>query len=201
MPPKYGGTPEKCVICTKTVYAMEAITYDKATYHKTCFKCLNCKKTLQPSSVAMIKGDLYCKNCFVRLFKEKGNYLVFGDKTLPKGVAGAAAASKSSADGPNPNVVRPSVAERVDKMAPADFAAAQKRAQVLDEEKAQASPEAPADAEPAPEPVAEPAAEPAAELVADLPAAEPAEQPSELESNVQSDPPIEAASEQVEVAE
>jgi len=32
----------------------------------------------------MIKGDLYCKNCFVRLFKEKGNYAVFGDKTLPK---------------------------------------------------------------------------------------------------------------------
>jgi len=147
----------------------------------------------------MIKGDLYCKNCFVRLFKEKGNYMVFGDKNLPKGVAGAAAANKS-ADGPNPNVVRPSVAERVDKMAPADFAAAQKRAEVLAEEKA------PAD-EPAPEPAAEapealPEAEASPEASAEQPAAEPVEQasPDQLES-VPSEQPIEAASEQVEVAE
>jgi len=169
---------------------MEAITYDKATYHKTCFKCLNCKKTLQPSSVAMIKGDLYCKNCFVRLFKEKGNYLVFGDKTLPKGVAGAAVAPKAAADAPHATV-RPSVAERVDKMAPDDFAAAQKQAEViaLDPVEEKAPVAEPADAEPAPEP--------AAEINADAPIDSVAEPVDQLSA----EPAFEQPSEQVEVAE
>jgi len=35
-------------------------------------------------SVAMIQGDLYCKPCFMKVFKEKGSYASFGPKTLPK---------------------------------------------------------------------------------------------------------------------
>jgi len=31
----------------------------------------------------MIQGDLYCKPCFLKLFKLKGTYHVFGNKTLP----------------------------------------------------------------------------------------------------------------------
>jgi len=96
MPPKFGGTTEKCKICNKTAYEMESCVYDKMTFHKTCFKCLQCKKTLQISSVAMIKGDLYCKNCFVRLFKEKGRYEVFGEKTLPNKSRNSITEAKSS---------------------------------------------------------------------------------------------------------
>jgi cysteine/glycine-rich protein len=61
---------------------MEKITYDGIDYHKTCFKCLKCSKTMTISAVAKIKGDLYCKNCFKAIFKEKGNYASFGAKTL-----------------------------------------------------------------------------------------------------------------------
>jgi len=64
---------------------MELVTYDKMNYHKACFKCLNCNTRINSmTSVAMIKSDLYCKNCFVRLFKIKGKYDIFGDKTLPQ---------------------------------------------------------------------------------------------------------------------
>jgi hypothetical protein len=38
----------------------------------------------------MIKGDLYCKNCYLRIFHEKGQYSSFGEKTLPKAEAGKA---------------------------------------------------------------------------------------------------------------
>jgi len=37
----------------------------------------------------MIKGDTYCKNCYMRIFKEKGKYSSFGDKTLPARERGA----------------------------------------------------------------------------------------------------------------
>eukprot|EP00470_Lotharella_oceanica_P017113 CAMPEP_0170186168 /NCGR_PEP_ID=MMETSP0040_2-20121228/38439_1 /TAXON_ID=641309 /ORGANISM="Lotharella oceanica, Strain CCMP622" /LENGTH=100 /DNA_ID=CAMNT_0010432813 /DNA_START=35 /DNA_END=337 /DNA_ORIENTATION=+ len=53
---------------------MEMMKYDNQVYHKNCFKCLDCKRTLQPSSVAMMSGDLYCKECFKKRFKARGKY-------------------------------------------------------------------------------------------------------------------------------
>ena len=38
---------EKCVVCEKTVYAMEKIEADKKVYHKLCFKCTSCNCTLK----------------------------------------------------------------------------------------------------------------------------------------------------------
>jgi hypothetical protein len=80
----------KCYVCNKTAYEMESLTYDKMTFHKNCFKCLSCKRTISLSAVAMIKSDLYCKTCFLRIFKEKGKYSSFGEKTLPKAEIGKA---------------------------------------------------------------------------------------------------------------
>lgn len=75
---------KKCGKCDKTVYAMELQDYDNIAYHKTCFKCLKCAKNMSVGSVAKISGDLYCKPCFKAIFKEKGSYASFGEKTLAK---------------------------------------------------------------------------------------------------------------------
>src|SRR5689334_15689834 len=77
MPPRFGSVAPKCTRCTKSVYPQEMIEYDKQTFHNTCFKCLECKATLSLSAVAMIKGDLFCKNCFKRIFMREGKYTSF----------------------------------------------------------------------------------------------------------------------------
>jgi len=60
---------------------MELLQYDKGTYHRNCFKCQMCASTITNlKSVAMISGDLYCKNCFMKVFKEKGKYSSFNDR-------------------------------------------------------------------------------------------------------------------------
>jgi len=74
----------KCKVCLKTVYDQEKQVYDKTVWHIACFKCLSCKRRIDVKSVAMIQGDLYCKPCFLKVFKEKGSYASFGPKTLPK---------------------------------------------------------------------------------------------------------------------
>jgi hypothetical protein len=77
-------TNPKCKVCLKTVYDQEKQVYDKTVWHIACFKCLSCKRRIDVKAVAMIQGDLYCKGCFLRVFKEKGSYASFGPKTLPK---------------------------------------------------------------------------------------------------------------------
>lgn len=74
----------KCKVCLKTVYDQEKQVYDKTVWHIACFKCLSCKRRIDVKAVAMIQGDLYCKPCFLKVFKEKGSYASFGPKTLPK---------------------------------------------------------------------------------------------------------------------
>lgn len=36
----------------------------QATFHQECFKCLECKRRLPLGNVAMINGQLYCKNWY-----------------------------------------------------------------------------------------------------------------------------------------
>jgi hypothetical protein len=63
---------------------MEKIEYDGQIFHQECFKCLKCKTRVILVNVAMIKGDLYCKNCFKKTFAERGKYDDFGDKNKSK---------------------------------------------------------------------------------------------------------------------
>jgi len=79
-----GSGAPKCKVCSTTAYSQESITYDNQVYHKRCFRCAKCDSVVSLGKVAMIQGDLYCKNCFIRMFSEKGTYHVFGAKTLPK---------------------------------------------------------------------------------------------------------------------
>jgi len=90
----------KCKVCTKTVYDQEKQVYDKTVWHIACFKCLSCKRRIDVKAVAMIQGDLYCKPCFLKVFKEKGSYASFGPKTLPKW-EGDKTASASASSEPN----------------------------------------------------------------------------------------------------
>lgn len=70
-PSKFGGGGQKCYECNATVYAAEAISYEKKLFHSDCLKCKNCSKKVSPSgSEAKRTGDdieVYCKKCWGEL--------------------------------------------------------------------------------------------------------------------------------------
>jgi cysteine/glycine-rich protein len=70
-PSKFGGGGQKCYECNTTVYAAEAISYEKKLFHSDCLKCKNCSKKVSPSgSEAKRTGDdieVYCKKCWGEL--------------------------------------------------------------------------------------------------------------------------------------
>jgi len=107
----------KCKVCLKTVYEQEKQVYDKNVWHQACFKCLSCKARISVKSVAMIQGDLYCKPCFLKTFKEKGSYASFGPKTLPKwegdkrDASSAPATPESSPTPVTPDPITPSAVD------------------------------------------------------------------------------------------
>ncbi|XP_059653011.1 LIM domain-containing protein WLIM1-like isoform X1 [Cornus florida] len=70
----FGGTREKCVGCSKTVYPIERVTVNGTAYHRSCFKCTHGGCTISPSNYIAHEGKLYCKHHHIQLFKEKGNY-------------------------------------------------------------------------------------------------------------------------------
>jgi hypothetical protein len=109
--PKFGGGT-KCAVCTKSVYANEELKFENKTYHKLCFKCNECKKVIvNLSGVAIIKGVVYDKNCFMKIFKTRGKYNDFGDDNLPKAEAERKKALSVSG-GPDQTSPRGSVTEK-----------------------------------------------------------------------------------------
>jgi len=70
-PSKFGGGGQKCYTCNTTVYAAEAISYEKKLFHGDCLKCRNCSKKITPSGAeAKHVGDeieVYCKKCWGEL--------------------------------------------------------------------------------------------------------------------------------------
>lgn len=70
-PSKFGGGGQKCYTCNTTVYAAEAISYEKKLFHSDCLKCRNCSKKVSPSGAeAKRVGDeieVYCKKCWGEL--------------------------------------------------------------------------------------------------------------------------------------
>lgn len=96
---RFGGGGLKCVTCTKTVYLAEKLEYDGKAYHKLCFRCLQCN--IQPTikNVAVYEGKLFCKSCFVSVFKSGGGKYgsSFGEKDGTEGDDKPAAAPKPKA--------------------------------------------------------------------------------------------------------
>jgi cysteine/glycine-rich protein len=70
-PSKFGGGGQKCYECNTTVYAAEAISYEKKLFHGDCLKCKNCAKKVSASGAeAKRTGDeieVYCKKCWGEL--------------------------------------------------------------------------------------------------------------------------------------
>jgi len=90
------STAPKCTKCALAAYPEESVKYDGILYHKACFKCLNCKSSLSISAVAQFQGDIYCKNCFVRMFKTRGTYNIFKKDGEPLSPTAAATAEPAS---------------------------------------------------------------------------------------------------------
>lgn len=68
---KFGGGGTKCVMCDKTVYSAELISFEKNAYHADCFKCKNCglKQTVSAAEGKKTDTgvDVYCKKCWGEL--------------------------------------------------------------------------------------------------------------------------------------
>lgn len=74
---KFGGGGNKCVICEKTVYSAELLSFEKNNFHVSCFKCSNegCSKGGKPITVNDAQYQkheggtitVYCSKCFGEL--------------------------------------------------------------------------------------------------------------------------------------
>jgi len=66
------GAPEKCAICSKTVYASERVGAAGKTYHNTCFRCAHCNKILESTAFSNVNGKNYCNTDFQMLVAKHG---------------------------------------------------------------------------------------------------------------------------------
>ncbi|KAJ3271607.1 hypothetical protein HDV01_006477 [Terramyces sp. JEL0728] len=67
-----GGSNNKCVRCSKTVYFVEQQTGPGGYYHKNCFTCKQCNKRLDSQNMTDNNNEAFCKSCYGRLFGPKG---------------------------------------------------------------------------------------------------------------------------------
>jgi hypothetical protein len=74
--PKFKPSGPVCPVCIKSVYKMEEVLCEKVSFHKWCFRCTipECNKRLTAGKYASYKGGFYCKPCFMKCFKQHGNY-------------------------------------------------------------------------------------------------------------------------------
>lgn len=101
-----------CGRCNKTVYFNEEKKAIGKSYHTSCFVCANdtCKRRLDPGSLTEHKDEIYCKQCYSRLFGPKG--YGFG------GGSGALSMFNGEKEEPNSNVPHTAQAYVAPKSAP-----------------------------------------------------------------------------------
>eukprot|EP00727_Mastigamoeba_balamuthi_P003266 m51a1_g12937 hypothetical protein (233) ;mRNA; r:148-1695 len=72
------GASNKCQACGRTAYETERVSVDGLVFHKGCLRCETCSKTISPLNCTALKGAIsghfYCKPCYIKAFKQKGNY-------------------------------------------------------------------------------------------------------------------------------
>lgn len=74
---KWGGpTGPICPVCDRAVFKMEEVLIEGIHFHTWCCRCSipECNKRLTAGNYASYKGSFYCKPCFMKCFKQKGNY-------------------------------------------------------------------------------------------------------------------------------
>ncbi|CAD7965637.1 unnamed protein product [Amoebophrya sp. A25] len=77
--PNSGSTPASsstaCIVCNKTVYAMEKLVVDGALFHKDCFRCKACNGKLSIGKFSRApSGEFFCPTHFKELFRLRGKY-------------------------------------------------------------------------------------------------------------------------------
>ena len=63
---KKGKGSPKCVVCGKSVFAVEKLEAIGQVFHDTCFRCQKCGKHLTLSNSKEHEGHPYCAPCFGR---------------------------------------------------------------------------------------------------------------------------------------
>jgi cysteine/glycine-rich protein len=129
-PSKFGGGGAKCYTCNTTVYAAEAISYEKKSFHSDCFKCKNCSKKMSPSGAeAKHLGDeieVYCKKCWGDLGLNRAHLNAKSDGSAPAAVAAAvaddppAASDAGASDASYAAAAEPSYEAAPEEAAPAE---------------------------------------------------------------------------------
>jgi len=73
-----------CCRCNKTVYFNEEKKAINKSFHVSCFVCANnsCKRRLDTGSLTEHEGEIYCKQCYGKLFGPKGYGYGTGAGTL-----------------------------------------------------------------------------------------------------------------------
>eukprot|EP00808_Paulinella_micropora_P017319 g61646.t1 len=67
------GGGEKCVVCTKSVYSTEKVSFEGKTYHNTCFTCSICTKVIEKTSEAgSMDSKVSHRRCFETQMRESG---------------------------------------------------------------------------------------------------------------------------------
>ncbi|KOC63076.1 Cysteine and glycine-rich protein 2 [Habropoda laboriosa] len=66
--------PGVCPRCNREVYFAEEKLALGKVWHTFCFSCCNCRKLLNSCSVVTHLGELFCKNCYVRLSLSTTNH-------------------------------------------------------------------------------------------------------------------------------
>ena len=92
---------EKCLSCSKTVYAAERMTSTLGSFHKNCFRCglttgKGCGNGLNASTYDVYGGVLYCKTCSKKQHhgdKQQKAYTSTDGPMSPTGAAGSAPAT------------------------------------------------------------------------------------------------------------
>ena len=65
-----------CPVCDRSVFKMEEVQIEGKVFHKWCCRCSidTCNKRLTAGGYASYQGKFYCKPCFMKCFKQAGNY-------------------------------------------------------------------------------------------------------------------------------
>ncbi|XP_033310506.1 uncharacterized protein LOC117211050 isoform X2 [Bombus bifarius] len=75
--------PGVCPRCNREVYFAEEKLALGKVWHTFCFSCRNCRKLLNSCNVVTHLGELFCKNCYVRLSLSTANHEIKKVQHLP----------------------------------------------------------------------------------------------------------------------
>ncbi|XP_076392664.1 uncharacterized protein LOC100874808 isoform X3 [Megachile rotundata] len=75
--------PGVCPRCNREVYFAEEKLALGKVWHTFCFSCCNCRKLLNSCNVVTYLGELFCKNCYVRLSPSNPSHEIKGTPQLP----------------------------------------------------------------------------------------------------------------------